>query len=118
MFMRKFSTFLVFLKFFKKHEMLARGSLQFQNLTEVKGGLCKTSIVDDFLISSMQFFYRGQIVHQTLKPPLKNYARSSLQWSIPIVFNKSLVPISVNSSSPKYGISREPPPPLKFKKSL
>ena len=24
---------------------------------------------------------RGQIVHQTLKPPLKNYARSSLQYS-------------------------------------
>ena len=61
---------------------------------------------------------RGQIVHQTLKPPLKNYARSSLQWSIPIVFNKSLVSVSVNSSSPKYGIPREPPPPLKFKKSL
>ena len=54
---------------------------------------------------------RGQIVHQTLKPPLKNYACSSLQWSIPTVFNKSLVPISVNSSSPKYGIPREPPPP-------
>ena len=43
--MRKFSTFQVFLKFFKKHEMLARGSLQFQNLTEVKGKLCKTGKV-------------------------------------------------------------------------
>ena len=61
---------------------------------------------------------RGQIVHQTLKPLLKNYACSSLQCSIPIVFNKSLVPISVNSSSPKYGIPREPPPSLRFKKSL
>ena len=61
---------------------------------------------------------RGQILHQTLKPHLKNYARSSLQWSIPIVFNKSLVSVSVNSSSPKYRIPREPPPPLKFKKSL
>ena len=61
---------------------------------------------------------RGQIVHQALKPPLKNYARSFLQWLIPIVCNKSLVPISVNSSSPKYGVQREPPPPLKFKKSL
>ena len=45
MFMRKFSTFLVSLKFLKKHEMLARGSLQFQNLTEVKGELCKTGKV-------------------------------------------------------------------------
>ena len=41
-FLRAFS---VSLKFLKKHEMLARGSLQFQNLTEVKGKLCKTGKV-------------------------------------------------------------------------
>ena len=45
MFMRKFSIFLVFLNFLKKHEMLARGFLQFQNLTEGKGELCKTGKV-------------------------------------------------------------------------
>ena len=73
----------------------------------------------------------GQTVHQTLKSPLKKHARqkipdrkkkkkscSSLQWSIPPVFNKYLVPLTVNTSSLKYGRPRKPPPSLQIQKTF